>query len=184
MCFNCWKSSKIWYLSIPNVSPWYLLPWNECFCPNAYCQNTDHGPVCVGRHITSHLFDLIDLWLAGKPTTDQVIYLSSAHPWNTIGFVSIIPWYLVPYPGVNIDAEKNMEKTLVFLGDWSINGGFSTHVGLQEANSAARSFSFLLVSLSHLRWYLCEENAAAQVRACAVRNKILIFNDLYISIKI
>ena len=52
------------------------------------------------------------------------------------------------------------------------------YVGLQEANSAARSFSFLLVSLSHLRWYLCEENAAAQVRACAVRNKILIFNDL------
>lgn len=128
MCFNCRKSSKIWYLSIPNVSPWYLLPWNECFCPSAYCQNTDHGPVCVGRHITSHLFDLIDRWLAGKPTTDQMIYLSSAHPWNTIGFVSIIRWYLVPYPGVNIDAEKNMEKTMVFLGDWSINGGFSTHL--------------------------------------------------------
>ena len=128
MCFNCRKSSKIWYLSIPNVSPWYLLPWNECFCPSAYCQNTDHGPVCVGRHITSHLFDLIDRWLAGKPTTDQMIYLSSAHPWNTIGFVSIIRWYLVPYPGVNIDAEKNLEKTMVFLGDWSINGGFSTHL--------------------------------------------------------
>ena len=174
--------------SIPNVSPWYLLPWNECFCPSAYCQNTDHGPVCVEHHITSHLFDLIYLWLAGKPTTDQMIYLSSAHPWNTIGFVSTIRWYLVPYPGVNIDAEKIMEKTLGFprrmIYKWWV---FSTSMlvyNLQEANSTARSFFFLLASLSHLRWYLCEENAAAQVRACAVRNKILIFNDLYISIKI